>query len=173
MSKLLAIKISVYLGAFVLANFVVLWFGATGLIFTALFLIPFDFVMRCVFHETWKGWELIWRMFLLVLSAGVLSYIINIDTKMIAIASVIGYTSAQIVAGAFYQILIQKSYFTKVNGSDALGILVDSMCFQMYAFSSISWSVMSSQFILKIIGGLFWYYIIFKKLKLHEKWLYK
>jgi len=74
------IKISIYLLAFVLSNFIVLWFGPTGLIFTALFLIPFDFVMRCIFHETWKGIELILKMSLLVLVAGFTSYLINIET---------------------------------------------------------------------------------------------
>ena len=80
-----AIKISVYLLAFVLSNFIVLWFGSKGLIFTAIFLIPFDFVMRCIFHETWKGFELILKMIVLVIVAGLITYVINIDTQNIAL----------------------------------------------------------------------------------------
>jgi uncharacterized PurR-regulated membrane protein YhhQ (DUF165 family) len=164
------IKISIYLLAFVFSNFIVLWFGSTGLIFTALFLIPFDFVMRCIFHETWKGIELILKMSLLVLVAGFLSYLINIETQKIAIASIVGFSVAQIFAGIFYQLTIKKSYFIKVNGSDAIGILIDSILFQMVAFSFIDFNITTSQFVLKLTGGLFWYWVLFKKLKIQEKW---
>jgi uncharacterized PurR-regulated membrane protein YhhQ (DUF165 family) len=164
------IKISLYLLAFVLSNFIVLCFGAKGLIFTALFLIPFDFVMRCMFHETWKGKELILKLGALVFTASVLTFLINRDTLSIAIASSVGFILAQLFAGVFYQFFINRSYFIKVNGSDAIGILVDSLVFQLIAFSVILPEITISQFILKIIGGLFWYWIIFVKLKLQDKW---
>lgn len=164
------IKVSIYLLVFVLANFIVLWFGAEGLIITALLLIPFDFVMRCLFHEKWKGWELIWKLGTIVAIASALTYIINQDTKNIALGSMFGFILAQIVAGIFYQFMIRKSYFVKVNGSDALAIIADSIVFQLVAFSVIDTSVTISQTILKLIGGLFWYWIIFKKLKLQHKW---
>lgn len=165
-----ALKISVYLCAFILSNFLVLKLGSVGLIFTALFLIPFDFVMRCIFHETWKGFELITKMILLVIAAGFITYLINYETKQIAFASIIGFTGAQITAGMFYQLAIKKSYLIKVNGSDAVGILIDSALFQMVAFGLIDWKIFVSQFSLKILGGLFWYWIIFVKLKLQKKW---
>ena len=164
------LKISVYLLAFVLSNFIVLWFGNVGLIFTALFLIPFDFIMRCIFHETWKGFELIVKMMLLVILAGVITYLINYETKTIAAASIAGFVGAQVVAGMFYQLVIKESYFIKVNGSDALGIIFDSITFQLVAFGIVDWKIFISQFTLKIIGGLFWYWLIFVKLKLQNKW---
>jgi len=164
------VKISLYLFAFVLSNFIVLFFGAKGLIFTALFLIPFDFVMRCMFHETWKGKELILKLGALVFTASIFTFLINQDTLSIAIASSVGFISAQLFAGVFYQFFINRSYFIKVNGSDAIGILVDSLVFQLIAFSVILPEITISQFILKIIGGLFWYWIIFVKLKLQDKW---
>lgn len=164
------VKISVYLFAFILSNFIVLWFGSNGLIITALFLIPFDFVMRCIFHETWKGIELILKLGALVTLASITSYLINSDTKNIALASSFGFITAQIFAGVFYQLNIKKSYFIKVNGSDSIGILADSIVFQLIAFSFIDISITLSQFTLKLIGGLFWYWIIFKKLKLQDKW---
>lgn len=162
-----AIKISVYLLAFILANFIVVWFGSNGLIFTALFLIPFDFVMRCLFHEQWKGKELVFKLGMLVLSASIITYIINRDSFNIALGSSIAFISAQIVAGLFYQLNIKKSLFVKVNGSDAIGILVDSLIFQIIAFGVINNGITITQFALKIIGGLFWYWIIFVKLKIN------
>ena len=164
-----ALKISIYLIAFTLANFIVLWYGNVGLIFTALFLIPFDFVMRCLFHETWKGKELVLKLGALVFTASMLTFLINRNTLNIAIASSCGFVCAQIVAGIFYQFFINKPYFIKINGSDAVGILVDSLIFQIIAFSVILPEITISQFLLKIGGGLIWYWILFVKLKLQEK----
>jgi uncharacterized PurR-regulated membrane protein YhhQ (DUF165 family) len=164
------IKISLYLLAFVLSNFIVLCFGAKGLIFTALFLIPFDFVMRCMFHETWKGLELILKLGLIVVIASLITFAINSTSLNIAFGSVAGFILAQFFAGIFYQIFINKSYFIKVNGSDAIGILVDSIVFQFIAFKIIDYKITASQFVLKLLGGLFWYWVIFKKLKLQDKW---
>ena len=164
------LKISVYLFAFVFANFIVLWFGATGLIFTALFLIPFDFVMRCMFHEQWKGMELFLKLGAVVIAASVATYLLNRGTENIAYGSAFGFIAAQIAAGVFYQAFIHKKFFFKVNGSDAIAILVDSIVFQLVAFGTIDMFVSTTQFVLKIIGGLFWYWVIFVKYKLHEKW---
>lgn len=165
------VKISIYLIAFILANFIVLHFGANGLIFTALFLIPFDFVMRCLFHETWKGKELVFKLGGLVIIASVLTFFINHNALNIALGSSGGFIAAQIAAGLFYQLVIKKSYFIKVNGSDAIGILIDSIVFQFIAFGNIDFFIMITQFVLKITGGLFWYWVIFVKLKLQTKWL--
>lgn len=163
------IKIILYLTAFIIANFLVLYFGKYGLLLSSLFLIPFDFVMRCFFHETWKGKELILKLGFIVLSASVLTYLINYNSQNIAIGSAGGFISAQIFAGIFYQLFINKSFFLKVNGSDAVGILVDSIVFQLLAFGSLNIYIMLSQFILKIIGGLFWYWILFVKFNFQSK----
>lgn len=150
-----------------LSNFIVLWYGSKGLIFTAIFLIPFDFVLRCLFHETWKGKELILKLGTLVLTASVITFIINKDALNIALASSFGFIFAQIFAGIFYQYFIKSSYLIKVNGSDAIGILVDSLVFQFIAFSVILPEITISQFLLKLTGGLFWYWIIFVKFKIN------
>lgn len=163
-----AIRISIYLIALILSNFIVLWFGRYGLIFTALFLIPFDFVMRCIFHENWKGWKLIKRLLPLIVVSSIITLLINYETKNIAIASSVGFISSQICAGIFYQLFISKPYYLKVNGSDLIGIIADSILFQLIAFSSITPLVTISQILLKFIGGIFWYWIIFIKFKLYD-----
>jgi len=163
------LRISLYLLAFIFANFIVLWYGQTGLIFTALFLIPFDFVMRSMFHEQWKGIELFFKLGSLVFVASICTYLINKDAQNIAIASSFAFLSAQFVASIFYQLTIKKRYLIKVNGSDAIGILVDSVCFQLIAFSIIDPVITLTQFLLKITGGFFWYWVIFVKLKLQIK----
>lgn len=164
------LKISAYLAALVLANFVVLWFGKTGLIFTAVFLIPFDFVMRAMFHETWKGAALVVKMGLLIVASALLTYLINIDTRAIAMASATGFMVAQVAAGVFYQFNLRRPYWFKVNGSDLVGIAFDSVLFQLVAFAVVDPIITASQIALKFIGGLLWYWVIFVKLQLHRKW---
>ena len=51
------IKYILYIIAFVFANLLVQYFGAKGLLLSSLFLIPFDFIMRCLFHEKNKGYK--------------------------------------------------------------------------------------------------------------------
>lgn len=160
------VRISIYLLAFILSNFIVLKFGSVGLIFTALFLIPFDFVMRCIFHEKWKGKALILNMGSLVLTASIITILMNHNSIPIALGSAVGFISAQLIAGLFYQKFINKSTFIKVNGSDFVGIIADSFMFQLVAFSMIDWKITVSQVILKVLGGLFWYWILFKKIKI-------
>lgn len=166
---MLAIKISIYLIAFILANYIVIWYGPNGLIFTALFLVPFDFVMRCIFHETMKGFKLFMFMAFLVSTASLITYFINQNSINIAVGSAIGFASAQLFAGVFYQIFIKKSYFVKVNGSDFIGIICDSIVFQLIAFNSINSSITISQILMKVVGGLFWYWIFFKIIKIQNK----
>jgi uncharacterized PurR-regulated membrane protein YhhQ (DUF165 family) len=127
--------------------------------------------MRCFFHEQWKGVELVTKLGLLVCTSSLLTYLINQSAQNIAIASVVGFIASQIFSSIFYQSFIEKSYFIKVNGSDAVGIIVDSILFQVIAFGYLTVGITISQILLKLLGGFFWYWIIFKKLKLQEKWL--
>ncbi len=158
-----------YISAFILANFIVLWYGEKGIIFNSLLLIPFDFVLRCMFHEQWKGKELIFKLGSLVIAASVITYLINKDSLNIALGSAFGFISAQIVASIFYQAVIKHNYFIKVNGSDLVGIIADSIVFQLVAFNFLDLTISGGQILLKMFGGLFWYWIIFKKLKLQNK----
>lgn len=155
--------ITVYLAAFVAANLLVKHFGPYGLWFSSLFLIPFDFVCRCLFHESWKGFKLIRNLFLLTLAASLITILINSSALDIALASVCGFTAAQIFAGIYYQLNIRAPLIIKVNGSDLVGIVADSVIFQHVAFGGFDLKVMAGQMIIKFIGGLIWYFIIFKK----------
>jgi len=113
--------------------------------------------------------ELIFKMGGLVLTASLLTYIVNQDSLQIAIASSVSFCGAQIVAGLFYQSVKKKSRLLKVNGSDAVGVLTDSIIFQLVAFSAISLPITASQFLLKVVGGLIWYYILIEKMNLIPK----
>lgn len=161
-----AIRISLYILVLILSNYIVFYFGQIGLIITASLLIPFDFVIRCYFHEKWKGKKLIRNLSLLIFVASTLTFLTNQETLNISLASMIGFISAQITAGITYQMLIKKNYLYKVNCSDLVGIMFDSLIFQYIAFGVINPYISISQIFFKFFGGLFWYWIIFVKIKL-------
>lgn len=154
-----------FLIAFVSANLIVKHFGATGLWISSLLLIPFDFVCRCVIHEQLKGIKLFLTLFSLTIAAALLTVAINWHATNVALGSVVAFCAAQIAAGLFYQRFKRAPYFLKVNGSDLLAIVFDSIVFQWIAFGTIEYHVTIGQIIIKFIGGLIWYFIIFKLFK--------
>lgn len=164
------ILIFLYLFTIVLANLIAYILGQKGLIITAFFLVPFDFIIRSYFHETWKGVKLLKNLISLITLGGLISFIINFNMIKIAVASTAAFIIANIIASFFYQYFIKYKYFIKVNGSDIIAIIVDSFIFQYIAFYNISIFIMSLQILIKMLGGFFWYWIIFKKYKLQDKW---
>jgi uncharacterized PurR-regulated membrane protein YhhQ (DUF165 family) len=153
----------------VAANLLVKHYGAEGLWFSSFLLIPFDFVCRCIFHETWKGKKLILNLSLLTLVSGLITFIINREALNIAVASFCGFIAAQIGAGIFYQKNKNKSWFYKVNISDLIAIVFDSIVFQLVAFSVLQPTITIGQVIIKFLGGLLWYYILFKLVRINKR----
>lgn len=159
-----------FLCAFVLANLIVKYFGATGLWLSSFLLIPFDFICRCLFHETWKGKVLIVNLAALTLASGIITTLINFSALSIALASFCGFCAAQIGAGLFYQYMKKKSFLIKVNISDLIAITCDSFVFQFVAFGGYDIKITLGQVAIKFLGGLLWYFILFHKLQIQNKW---
>jgi uncharacterized PurR-regulated membrane protein YhhQ (DUF165 family) len=113
--------------------------------------------------------ELVTKMFLITFLACGLTYGINKESESVAIASVSGFTSAQVISGIIYQLNRKNNIFLKVNLSDLFAIVFDSIVFQFIAFGSINGFVTCGQIAVKFAGGLIWYYILFKRLRIHEK----
>lgn len=150
--------------AFSAANLIVKHFGPTGLWISSFALIPFDFIGRCVLQERLGKRKLFVALLCLVLGAALCTGLINWEARRIALGSLAGFTVAQAAATLFYQWRKQKgdSYFIKVNISDLLAICFDSFVFQLVAFSVISWQITGGQIVIKFVGGLLWYFILFK-----------
>lgn len=159
-----------YIVMFVIANFLVLKFGKIGVLLASSIFIPFDFVIRCYFQEKWVGKALMLRIGSLILVSSIISYFVNYDLKNIAIASFFSFLSSQIIATILYQLLKEREYFIKVNGSDLFAIITDSIIFQSIAFGSIVWKITVGQILIKFIGGFIWYLILFQLLKIQKKW---
>jgi uncharacterized PurR-regulated membrane protein YhhQ (DUF165 family) len=160
--------ILLYFISIISANLLIQFFGVYALLASSFILIPFDFVIRCILHEKWKGKQLIIRLFLLTFLACITTYVINQKSEDIALASILGFTSAQVIAGIFYQINKSRSWFMKVNISDLLAIIFDSIVFQLTAFSHINPLVIFFQINIKFAGGLLWFFILFKFFKIQN-----
>jgi uncharacterized PurR-regulated membrane protein YhhQ (DUF165 family) len=163
--------LTLYLLSFISANLLVKHFGAYGLWFSSLFLIPFDFVIRCWFQEKYAIKFSALLLGMLVLIASIITYALNKKTLSIAMGSIIGFALGQFGATVLYQLVKKsKSWFLKVNSSDLVAIVGDSCIFQLIAFSHINPIVTTGQILIKFIGGLFWFYILFKRVKI-QRWL--
>ncbi len=160
------VRISMYLAVIVVANLLVNRFGQPGLLISSALLIPFDFVIRCYFHERWKGYKLVRNLGILIGLGALTTFLINHNALMIALGSCAGFVVANIVGGLFYQATIKQRSFVKVNGSDFVAIIADSIVFQLVAFANVDARVMLGQIAIKIVGGLFWYWILFKVIKM-------
>lgn len=163
-----------FLAAFIAANLIVREFGAWGLIISSALLIPFDFVIRCLIHEKYSGWKLLTILLLLTICAAGITVLIYPDSKNIATGSICGFVAAQAGAGIFYQLVKRKtkSYLLKVNVSDLIAVSFDSLAFQWVAFGVIGWYITGGQILIKFLGGVLWYLILFELLKI-QKWISK
>jgi hypothetical protein len=95
-------------------------------------------------------------MFVLIFSGSMISYLINKDAKQIAIASCASF----FIAGSFdfivYQVLKGHSRAFKMNASNIVSAIIDSLVFPWIAFKMIDPAFSLGQSSLKIFGGIFW-----------------
>lgn len=166
--KITTILIS-YLISIVIGNLIVYHLGRWGVLITSFIFIPFDFVIRCYIHEVFRGRRLYTVLFSVISLGAICTYVINSGAGSIALGSVAGFIFAGIVGSIVYQILIYKRAFYKVNGSDFAALITDSILFQLVAFNSVVWAVTSGQIVVKILGGLLWYYVLFVRFRLLKK----
>lgn len=165
-----SILILAYVAAIVLANLLVHRMGPVGLWVSSFTLIPFDFVLRSYFHETWTGKTLWLRLGGLIGLSALVTYLANPQAENIALASACGFVVAGVAASFFYQWTIHRTSMIKVNGSDVVAVLVDSVVFQLIAFGTFSVAITGGQFAAKALGGLFFWWLLFDRLKIDQKW---
>jgi len=149
----------IFLLFIVLANISVALFGEWASILNAFLFIGGDLAIRDKLHEEWKD-QLITKMGALILLGGLISFILNKDAGIIAIASVVAFIGASIIDALIYQGLIDQKYLIKANGSNIGGSLVDSIVFPTIAFGGFNLWITTMQMFAKIFGGFFWSLII-------------
>lgn len=146
----------IYLAAICAANFSVHLFGSVITPVNAFLFIGLDFVIRDKLHER-VG---LLKMFGLIVVAGVISFVVNPATDMIAIASVAGFALAASTDAVVYQSLIKRPWLVKSNGSNIASSAVDSVVFPLIAFGAFMPWVVVGQFIAKVFGGAVWSWLL-------------
>ena len=89
-----------------------------------------------------------------------ISWVINKDAGMIAVASVVSFMVAMTVDALIYQKLKNRPWWQRANGSNIGGAATDSVVFPTIAFGSLMPEIVALQFAAKVAGGFFWSLII-------------
>ncbi len=149
-----------YLTAIVLANLTVAWFGPQMTIVNAFLFIGLDLTSRDKLHDAWRGNHLWLKMGALIAAGSAISWILNRDAGRIALASLVAFACAAIVDTIAYQLLHNRPWWQRVNGSNVLSAAVDSVIFPTLAFGALLPWIVLGQFAAKVTGGLIWSWIL-------------
>jgi len=149
-----------YIFSLTLANLLVAWLGPWFSPINAFVLIGLDLVLRDKLHDRWQGDRLALRMFGMIAAAGLISWLINKDAGIIAIASVVSFMVAMTVDAVIYQRLKNLPWWQRANGSNIGGAATDSVLFPTIAFGSLMPEIVLLQFAAKVGGGFIWSLVI-------------
>jgi hypothetical protein len=150
-----------YAVAMTLANLLVATFGPSISPINAFFFIGLDLTLRDWLHVRLKTWQ----MGGLIVGTGALTYLLNPAAGMIAIASSVSFTAASVVDWAVFAKLT-GTWIKRANGSNIAGAAVDSVVFPTLAFGVLMPQIVVMQFFAKVVGGVFWAYVISKSSRL-------
>jgi uncharacterized PurR-regulated membrane protein YhhQ (DUF165 family) len=148
---MLYIAIGIYAIAMTIANLTVAAFGPAVTPINAFLLIGLDLALRDWLHVRMKYWQ----MLLLIAVTGLITYALNTDAGIIAIASAVAFTAAAVFDWGVFATL-KGSWLKRANASNVVGAAVDSLVFPTIAFGSLMWSIIGMQFIAKVAGGVVW-----------------
>lgn len=154
---MLYIAIGIYAIAMTIANLSVAAFGPSITPINAFLLIGLDLALRDWLHVRMKYWQ----MLLLIASTGVITYALNTDAGIIAVASAVAFTAAAVFDWGVFATL-KGSWLRRANASNVVGAAIDSLVFPTIAFGSLMWSIIAMQFMAKVAGGAFWSFLLSK-----------
>ena len=160
---MLIFAVLIYASAIILANLLVATFGPTVTPINAFFLIGLDLALR-----NWLSLRMTkTSMAAMILGTGVISYLINPASGMIAVASGVAFTLAALADWATFNTV--AGHWMKRNlAGNSVGALVDSIVFPTLAFGSLMPLIVLAQFVAKVAGGSMWGYLISRKLAAME-----
>ena len=154
---MLIAAIITYASAMTLANLFIATFGVWVSPINAFLFIGLDLALRDWLQMQIKAWQ----MAVLIAVSGGLTYALNQDAGMIAIASAVSFTVAALVDWAVFS-KITGSWFKRANVSNVAGAAVDSIAFPTIAFGVFMPEIVALQFLAKIAGGAVWTYLLGK-----------
>lgn len=156
------IAATIFVAAIAIANLLVAYFGPWFSPINAFVLIGLDLSLRDWLHDKWRSQ--LWKMGVLIASAGIVSYLLNPAAGRIAVASTAAFTIAATVDALIYHRLIDAKWLVRSNGSNIGGAAADSVVFPLVAFGWFPGlpAVIALQFAAKTFGGAVWSVIIGK-----------
>ena len=153
------VLIFAYAIAMTLANLSIAYFGIWVSPINAFLFIGMDLALRDVLHEKLNRLQMLG----LIVASGLITYTLNNDAGVIAVASATSF-----VLAAFFDYIVfsvaKGSWFVRSNKSNIAGAAVDSVAFPTIAFGSLMPEIIALQFAAKIAGGFVWSFA-FKWLK--------
>jgi len=152
--------VALYVGSAIVANSAIAWFGPWVAPFSAFLLIGLTMACRDRLHDLWNGQHLKRRMAMLIVGMSALSALINPATERIAAASACAFFVSETVDALVFHRLLNRSWFVRSNGSNAVSALVDSIVFLTLAFGAFMPLVILTQWAAKIGGSGLWSWIV-------------
>ena len=147
----------VYVLVIVIANLSTTYFGLWITPLNAFFLIGAELVLRDVMHESLSKI----RMLSIVVIAGIISFLINADSKNIAIASFLAIVVSCLVDYYVYS-KTKGTWIKRSNNSNFFSGFTDSLIFPLVAVGVFNPYVFILQWMAKFIGGFIWALILNK-----------
>lgn len=161
----MTVYVAAYLAAIVAANLLVAQFGPSIAILNAFLFIGLDLTCRDRLHDAWDGRGLWPRMLLLIAAGGVISYALNRDAGIIAVASTVAFAAASLTDAVAYALLHRMSWYARVNGSNVAGAMVDSVIFPTIAFGGFDVATTAGLFAAKVAGGAVWSVVLARRFR--------
>lgn len=143
------------------ANLIVSHFGAWITPYIAFVMIGFEFTLRDYIHEVLNSNKKL-VMASIILTGGILTYLVNSAALWVAVASSVAFVCANIADYITYDYFLSTDYLIKANLSNFVSTAIDSVLFVTIAFG-LSWSLLgiaAFQFAMKLVGGTVWSFII-------------
>lgn len=160
-------------------------FGVAASVLCAFFLIGLDITARDALHERWYGRGFVWKMGTLIAAGSVISAALSLlapalfrplmeagsissaefgeRSTRVAAASFIAFAGANVVDSAVYQLLHRRTRLLKINGSNVVTSLADSILFPTLAFGALMPAIIVLEFAAKASGGFVWSLVLRKR----------
>ena len=149
-----------YAVAMTVANMLVVTFGPSISPINAFVFIGFDLALRDWLQIRLKPIQ----MGALISGTGLLTYALNQNAGMIAVASAASFTIAALVDWLVFT-KMKGTWLFRANSSNVAGAAVDSLVFPTIAFGGFMLEIVTLQFIAKICGGAIWTYLLNKNME--------
>lgn len=152
-----------YLVAVMAANMTITYLGPGASVATAFLCIGASLTSRDGLHELWNGRGLGWKMASLIGFGSLLSWLLNRNAGQIALASFVSFVASGTLDTIIYAALYKRGRMLKVNGSNIVGAIADSVLFPTLAFGMFMPLIVLGQFVAKVLGGYVWSLILIRR----------